>query len=438
MEILLDGLNCHGFAFTRDFVLKTCLTVLGHGARYEVEKFRKRGVREEIETKWDNITAAISDVLDFVRGKTYIRCDKALPSYLVLIPLIYVRFHFGDAWKQAKDVDQYLLRSSLAGAFGGTPDQLIDDLVKEIRRNHGFAINDVFGVIRSQNRSLELTEDRLWYMGYASDNIHLLFNLRYRDFNYVPSYENNLPQIYHIFPQSRLRKVKTVKPHTDVMNVMRYHEAERNQLANCMLLTAEENGAGGKSDLPPDQWFTGPRGEDQYLETHLIPRDPVLWKLDRFDDFISERRKLIAERLKWLVVIPAEADAKKQDALIGGDHKKSMASLIDAGLIKDQEALSAKVAKPKRAKAPKEATTRGTPEYDAVMAARRTSQGKSGITAEVVAMLKRKWTSLPDILAHAGWQPTTFRGLMSLEKKKLGFTMERRKVEGVTQYRIVA
>jgi hypothetical protein len=123
MEILLGSLNCHGFKFTRgDFVLKTCLTLLGHGARYEVEKFRKTGVREEIETKWDDIAAAIRDVLDFVRGKTYIRCDKALPSYLVLIPLIYLRFHFAEAWKQAKDVDRYLLRSSLAGAFGGTPD----------------------------------------------------------------------------------------------------------------------------------------------------------------------------------------------------------------------------------------------------------------------------------------------------------------------------
>jgi uncharacterized protein with ParB-like and HNH nuclease domain len=41
METLLDGLNRHGF--TRDFVLKTCLTLLDHGARYEVEKFRESG-----------------------------------------------------------------------------------------------------------------------------------------------------------------------------------------------------------------------------------------------------------------------------------------------------------------------------------------------------------------------------------------------------------
>ena len=130
MEDLLESLNKHGFAFDRDFVLKTCLVLLGQGARYEVEKFRKAGVREDIEGKWDDIAKAIQDVLDFVRSKTYIHCHKALPTYLVLIPLVYVRYHFPDAWKKAKDVDSYLLRCSLAGAFSGQPDNLLDALVR--------------------------------------------------------------------------------------------------------------------------------------------------------------------------------------------------------------------------------------------------------------------------------------------------------------------
>ena len=54
---------------------------------------------------------------------------------------------------------------------------MIDDTVKEIGRLGRFDLNEVFGVIRSQNRSLEMTEDRLWDMGYGSDNVHLLFNL---------------------------------------------------------------------------------------------------------------------------------------------------------------------------------------------------------------------------------------------------------------------
>jgi len=61
MEDLLESLNVHGFAYDRDFVLKTCLVLLEQGARYEVVKFRKAGVREDIEVKWDKIANCFED-----------------------------------------------------------------------------------------------------------------------------------------------------------------------------------------------------------------------------------------------------------------------------------------------------------------------------------------------------------------------------------------
>ena len=303
MESLLDKLNRQGFDFTRDFILKTCLTLLGQGARYEVQKFRQAGVREAIEEKWDDIVAATKDVADFVQGSTFIRCDKALPSYLVLIPLVYLRYHFPAAWNTKQNVELYLLRSLLAGAFGGTPDQLIDDIVKKMKEIKTFDLNEMFGVIRSAGRSLELTEDRFWAIGYGSDNIHLLFNLWYRDFNYTPSFPGNLPQVDHVFPQSLLKKVKAPNPHTGAMNIIKYREGDRNQLANCMLLTAAENGKGGKGDTPPDEWFKEKKEKD-YLDKHLIPSDPALWKLDRFEDFITERKKLIKAQFAYLLSVP--------------------------------------------------------------------------------------------------------------------------------------
>ena len=298
MNALLDDLNRHGFAFNRDFILKTCLTLLDQGARYEVEKFRKQGVREKIESQWSEVADAVKDVLDFVRGKTFIKCDKALPSYLLLIPLIYVRYHFPAVWKQVVDVETYLVRSALAGAFSGTPDQLIDNIVNKLKELKQFDLAEVFGVIRTQGRSLDITEDRLWGMGYGSDQIHLLFNLWY-SFNYTPAYDNNLPQVDHIFPQSLLRTVKMLSPETGRMSIMRYKGFGQNQLANCMLLTQQENGAGGKTDIPPEEWFKNKPVE--YLEKHLIPQDPALWKLDRYEDFIAARKALILDKFKYLL-----------------------------------------------------------------------------------------------------------------------------------------
>lgn len=300
MEDLLDSLNRHGFDFDRDFVLKTCLVLQGQGARYEVEKFRKPGVRDEIESHWDKICDAIRDVHDFVRGKTYLQCDKALPTYLVLIPLIYLRYHYPQKWKAAKEVDMYLLRCSLAGAFGGHPDNLIDALVRKLTELQAFDLEECFAVVRSQGRSLELTEDRFWQMGYGSDTIHLLFNLWYRDFNHTPAYDNNLPQVDHIFPQSLLRQVKAKNPKTGHLNLLKYREPDRNQLANCMLLSREENGAGGKRDIPPEEWFDGKPAE--YLAKHLIPDDPKLWSLERYEEFVDARKSLMRQRFQNLLV----------------------------------------------------------------------------------------------------------------------------------------
>lgn len=301
MDDLLESLNRHGFAFDRDFVLKTCLVVLGQGARYEVEKFRKPGVRERIEENWDRIAKAVQDVLDFVRGKTFSQCDKAIPSYLVLIPLIYFRYHHRDAWRAASNLDDYVLRCLITGAFGGQPDNLIDALVKKIAESGEFKVDAAFDIVRSQGRTLELTEDRFWQMGYGSKTIHLLFNLWYRQFNHTPAYDNNMPQIDHIFPQSGLKKVKVVNPETG-RKVMRYTSGIRDQLANCMLLSREENGAGGKSDTPPKDWFSDK--DEAYLKKHLIPSDPDLWETERFEDFIEERKKLLADRFKWLLTTP--------------------------------------------------------------------------------------------------------------------------------------
>jgi hypothetical protein len=299
MEDLLDDLNKHGFAFDRDFVLKTCLVLLDHGARYEVSKFRKKGVREDIEAKWDSISDAIREVVDFVRSKTYIQCDKALPSYLALIPLIYVCYHFADAWKKACDINKYLLRTLLVGVFSGKPDNLIDALVNRFKEIRGFDLEDAFKVIRFQGRSLELTEDRLWQMGYGSQTVHLLFNLWYPTFTYVPAYDNNLPQIDHIFPISRLKQIKVINLQTG-RQVMKYGKDEQNHLANCMLLTRDENGAGGKSNAAPDDWFA--EKSPKYLDLHLIPKEPVLWKMDRYEDFIEARKILIKDRFKLLLI----------------------------------------------------------------------------------------------------------------------------------------
>jgi hypothetical protein len=306
METLLEDLNQGSFAFDRDFVLKACLTVLGKGARYEVDKFRDGKTKEEIIDKWPELSEAIKAVRDLLVAKTYIRSDKAMPSYLALIPLIYFRHHFPAKFAANKDMAAYLLRVLATGVFGGSPDNLIDKLVRNIQEQGDFVLSEVYGVIRADGRSMEITPDVIFEQYYGSRSIHLFFNLWYRDFDYSPALDANGPQVDHIFPQSLLKTVKDINPDSGKRNILHYRAEQRDQIANCMLLTADENGFSGKCDTPPAEWFaparfSSPEEHEQYLRMHLIPADPSLWALARYDDFIEARKALIVKKFAYMI-----------------------------------------------------------------------------------------------------------------------------------------
>lgn len=307
MTLLLQKLNEGGYRFGRDFVLKACLVIFDKGASYEVSKFRDGDTKQKIESNWDSIAAAIKDVRDYVKGKTFIQSDKVLTSYLALIPLIYFRYHYPSQWIVASFKNDYLVRTMLTTVFSGSPDSLIDKIVKKIKEDQNFILQNVYGVIRDDNRSLELTKESLFGISYTDKRIHLLFNLWY-SFNYTPSYSGNAPQVDHIFPQSLLKTVKVLNPETNRLSLMKYKQSLRDQLANMMLLTKQENGASEKSDKPPLEWFNDKTKE--YLELHLIPNDPELWKLENYEKFIQEREKLIIEKFKYLLV-KGESDTKQ-------------------------------------------------------------------------------------------------------------------------------
>lgn len=298
MTVLLEELNEGGYGFGRDFVLKACLVIFDKGASYEVSKFREGDTKQKIEDNWDSISTAIKDVRDYVKGKTFIQSDKVLTSYLALIPLIYFRYHYQGQWKSAIGKSDYLVRTMLTAVFSGNPDSLIDKIVKKIKEEKNFFIQSVYGVIRDDNRTLELTKESMLGISYSDRRIHLLFNLWY-SFNYQPAYSENSPQLDHIFPQSLLKTVKVLNPETNRLSLMKYKQPLRDQLANMMLLTKQENGAAEKSDTPPVDWFANK--DQSYFDLHLIPNDPELWKLERYEKFIEERKKLILDKFDYLL-----------------------------------------------------------------------------------------------------------------------------------------
>ena len=298
MDEFLVELNDNRFKFSRDFVIKVAMTLLGQGAKYDVGKLRDEQLRKKIADSWIDITRAISFVRDQLISKTFIRCDQALISYNALIPLIYFRYHFPDSWKSISSIKDYLLRTLLTGSFSGSPDGLIDKITADIQAKQSFDKKSIFRIIEGKGKSLKIYSDTLLGWGYGSGQIHLLFNQWYSN-DYRPAFNGHIPQVDHIFPQSLLKSVKEINPDTG-RPCQHYNAWQINQLSNCMLLTAQENGAGDKSDTPPDVWLNGKT--DEFLELHCIPKRKSLWKIENYEKFIEARGKLLIEKFQDLLL----------------------------------------------------------------------------------------------------------------------------------------
>jgi hypothetical protein len=115
----------------------------------------------------------------------------------------------------------------------------------------------------------------------------------------------NDPQIDHIFPRSLLKSQKVVSEESG-RAVQQYYKWEIDQLANCMLLPAHVNGAGDKSDQSPHKWLKDK--DEEFFDLHCIPRTKVLWKPERYEDFIESRKALILEKFRDMELLDEEEE----------------------------------------------------------------------------------------------------------------------------------
>jgi hypothetical protein len=60
----------------------------------------------------------------------------------------------------------------------------------------------------------------------------------------------------------------------------------------------------------------------------------------------------------------------------------------------------------------------------------------SGVCDNVVAELKARWTTTESLITMTGWLPHTLRGFISTRARALGLKAERKRIDGVTSYRL--
>lgn len=154
-------------------------------------------------------------------------------------------------------------------------------LLNEIKKHHNseFPAKELFNVY--------ITHPLNFILEYSVENLQNLDP----SFVYYLMYDGRgvtrKNDIDHIMPKSILQKYD-------------YSWDKINSIANYQLLDYSTN-RGNKNASPFAEWLTNEENvsdKKQYLNIHLIPDNPSLWTEDKFEDFISERSKLIINKIK--------------------------------------------------------------------------------------------------------------------------------------------
>jgi hypothetical protein len=123
---------------------------------------------------------------------------------------------------------------------------------------------------------------------YGDDTCFLALSLLYNDRNWGTIDFS----IDHLFAQEEFKK-KAVPDHIKDL---------RDDFGNLALVIGNENS--GKKNRPLDEWLA--TRSPEYLERHLIPEDGSLWRMENYERFLIERRKLLKARIQQVLSFGTE------------------------------------------------------------------------------------------------------------------------------------
>ena len=230
-----------------------------------------------------------------------------LTSVNALMPIIYYLSRLGRDLngstefeaKNAERIRIWLTAALLRNAFGGSVNTTLTaarKYVKEgLEESDNFPTLNLAAGLKTRGRTIELDDvaaDEIFEIRYGHKTCFLALSLLY-DQTFLGIGEF---QIDHIFPRSlfdspKLRERGLTEAFAEKCRPL------VDRLGNLQLLLSRENAE--KTATPFDQWID--TRSDEFVETHLIPRDSSLWCIESFHSFVEQREKLIKKRLGSLL-----------------------------------------------------------------------------------------------------------------------------------------
>lgn len=300
VDYLNDGLDARN-DLSKDFLMKAALVLSDLDVTYKVNNFTNANL-SIIEDNWPKIKRTLEETLRLVNS---LGIDKeTLTSTNALMPIAYYLHNIDKKidgttpfeTRNVVNIQKFLIGSLLNGAFSGTSDQAISTSRGIIRDALGtdtdFPTSVLVTGLARRGRLATFNEDNihgLFEMTYGKRNCFLALSLLYDG----QQWGTTGYHIDHIIPRSLANREKLMAmniPEHKIVDIL----SSVDRLGNLQILLGRENRE--KSDTPFNHWIV--TRDSEFAERHMIPADSALWSVEMLPDFVREREKLIADRIK--------------------------------------------------------------------------------------------------------------------------------------------
>ena len=295
----LAALEKEGFVFKLDFIVYVLLGCLYHLGS-DMKKLHDAENSEKIRAAWDRLEKQVLDyVVNLMRTNAFVDHTDEINSPYALVPIIAYCFdkkgtHLTDA--EIRKMVKWFFYSQVRTRYVSQLPQKLDRDLRTVAESPQ-PFDALLQVIAEENR-LEILPAE--FVGRAIQ--HPLFSmvrwyLKSRGavcFTTGMSLRRNMGSKYqlerdHIFPYSKLKEVGYGEG-----NRVKYALAQ--ELTNRAFLTQVANR--GKAAAQAADYLAEVKQKfPKALELQCIPEDPELWKIENYEQFLEERRKMLAKNL---------------------------------------------------------------------------------------------------------------------------------------------
>jgi hypothetical protein len=281
-----------------DIELSTIIrTLVAHATNQGKFDYVNSISQERLEESWEKTRKSLSFAVDFTKSELGITSSQLLSSPLILTSLAYWIHHrkYRVGEEEQSLMRRWGLLVNAKGRYGrGSSQEYLNQDLAVIRDGGG--PTELLEKLRQQVGRLEIEASDFIARNARSGlfkNMFLVFaSDGARDWDsQLPVSPNHMGkanrlQFHHIFPRKYL---STKRPEL--------RKTEIDDIANLAFIAGATNQS--ISAKAPDEYLSEVIKSSglKALENQCVPTDESLWKSERYEEFLAERRKLIAERM---------------------------------------------------------------------------------------------------------------------------------------------